>query len=185
MRNALLALLTLGPQYGLQLRNEFLRRTSGTLVRSPNSGQVYQTLERCGRDGLVDTAAQTPHGFPTYQLTEAGREQAAKWLSVPDPLAQHKPWQTMLMQVLLARSIAGEGSNELVENYRNFWEQRREAIFASKQNAEDLAMSAAALQIRGALDWLTEVRGTPATVMPLAEKMPTRGRPRKNSSVID
>ena len=51
VRHALLALLEEGPKYGLQLRQEFEERTGE--VWPLNVGQVYLTLQRLERDGLV------------------------------------------------------------------------------------------------------------------------------------
>ena len=50
--HALLALLTEGPKYGLRLQNEFEARTGE--VWPLNVGQVYTTLQRLERDGLVE-----------------------------------------------------------------------------------------------------------------------------------
>ena len=50
---ALLALLSEGPKYGLQLREEFEAGTGE--VWSLNVGQVYKTLGRLERDGLVES----------------------------------------------------------------------------------------------------------------------------------
>src|SRR5579862_6222018 len=51
VRHALLALLSEGPKYGLQLREEFEANTGQ--VWPLNVGQVYTTLQRLERDGLV------------------------------------------------------------------------------------------------------------------------------------
>ena len=53
VRHALLALLSEGPKYGLQLRQEFEDRTGE--VWPLNVGQVYTTLQRLERDGLVES----------------------------------------------------------------------------------------------------------------------------------
>ena len=53
VRHALLALLSEGPKYGLQLRHEFEARTGE--VWPLNVGQVYTTLQRLERDGLVES----------------------------------------------------------------------------------------------------------------------------------
>ena len=50
--HALLALLSEGPKYGLRLQNEFESRTGE--VWPLNVGQVYTTLQRLERDGLVE-----------------------------------------------------------------------------------------------------------------------------------
>ncbi|NEE29007.1 PadR family transcriptional regulator, partial [Streptomyces sp. SID7982] len=51
IRHGLLALLERGPRYGSQLRTEFESRTGSTWPL--NVGQVYTTLSRLERDGLV------------------------------------------------------------------------------------------------------------------------------------
>ena len=51
--HALLALLSEGPKYGLRLQSEFESRTGE--VWPLNVGQVYTTLQRLERDGLVET----------------------------------------------------------------------------------------------------------------------------------
>ena len=58
--HALLALLSEGPKYGLRLQNEFEARTGE--VWPLNVGQVYTTLQRLERDGLVETATGKASG---------------------------------------------------------------------------------------------------------------------------
>ena len=68
VRHALLALLSEGPKYGLQLREEFEARTGE--VWPLNVGQVYTTLQRLERDGLVesdDAAEEGPKGLPDHR----------------------------------------------------------------------------------------------------------------------
>ena len=55
VRHALLALLSEGPKYGLQLRQEFEAGTGE--VWPLNVGQVYMTLQRLERDELVASDA--------------------------------------------------------------------------------------------------------------------------------
>ena len=60
IRHALLALLSEGPKYGLQLRQEFEARTGE--VWPLNVGQVYTTLQRLERDGFVASDDTTDEG---------------------------------------------------------------------------------------------------------------------------
>ncbi len=72
VRHALLALLSEGPKYGLQLRQEFEARTGE--VWPLNVGQVYTTLQRLERDGLVasDGADDGPaEGLPHHRRRAA------------------------------------------------------------------------------------------------------------------
>ena len=59
VRHAMLALRSEGPKYGMQLRDEFEARTGE--VWTLNVGQVYTTLQRLERDGLI---AAAPGGRP-------------------------------------------------------------------------------------------------------------------------
>ncbi|HJP66188.1 MAG TPA: PadR family transcriptional regulator [Actinomycetota bacterium] len=77
---SLLAILEEGATYGLQLKNEFEARTGG--VWPLNVGQVYTTLSRLERDGLVD-AREADHGQRFYAITAAGRTRLAEWFDRP------------------------------------------------------------------------------------------------------
>ena len=57
IKHALLALLSEGPKYGLQLRQEFEAGTGQ--VWPLNVGQVYTTLQRLERDGLIESDDDT------------------------------------------------------------------------------------------------------------------------------
>ena len=82
VRHALLALLSEGPKYGLQLRQEFEARTGE--VWPLNVGQVYTTLQRLERDGLVesDDGERGRARRRRFRITDDGRERA-------DELAAH------------------------------------------------------------------------------------------------
>ena len=59
VRQSLLALLREGPRYGALLKADFEARTGG--VWPLNVGQVYTTLARLERDGLVVGAVSYTH----------------------------------------------------------------------------------------------------------------------------
>src|SRR6478609_10314220 len=71
VRHALLALLSDGPKYGLQLRQEFEERTGE--VWPLNVGQVYTTLQRLERDGLIESEGDDDAGpQKAYRITDDG-----------------------------------------------------------------------------------------------------------------
>ena len=80
---SLLALLAEGDRYGYELRQHFEERTGGAWP--VNIGQVYSTLERLTRDGLVRRSQAEDHRQVDYVLTDAGREQLAQWWASPTP----------------------------------------------------------------------------------------------------
>ncbi|GAT67552.1 transcriptional regulator [Planomonospora sphaerica] len=81
IRQGLLALLSQGPRYGYQLRSEFEASTGA--IWPLNIGQVYTTLSRLERDGLVAPGEQDAQGRVVYTITEAGRAEMERWLSTP------------------------------------------------------------------------------------------------------
>ncbi|MDQ1106457.1 PadR family transcriptional regulator [Nocardioides zeae] len=86
VRNALLALLDPDPKYGYQLRAEFEARTGATWPL--NIGQVYTTLARLERDGLVERQDEGGGEQQVlYALTERGRAESAAWFASPVPRA--------------------------------------------------------------------------------------------------
>src|SRR2546430_5419177 len=82
VRHALLALLSEGPKYGLQLREEFEARTGE--VWPLNVGQVYTTLQRLGRDGVVESDGDGQEGPQKgFRVTAAGAEELGEGLRLP------------------------------------------------------------------------------------------------------
>ena len=79
--HALLALLSEGPKYGLRLQNEFEHRTGE--VWPLNVGQVYTTLQRLERDGLVETDEAGERSQKRYRITSAGAHELGDWLRTP------------------------------------------------------------------------------------------------------
>src|SRR3569832_291154 len=99
VRHAMLALLSEGPKYGLQLRQEFEARTGE--VWPLNVGQVYTTLQRLERDGLVETtdgADQPRDGSQKgYRITETGHRELLDWLTNPLDDAQPPRDELLIM----------------------------------------------------------------------------------------
>ncbi|MGG8406640.1 PadR family transcriptional regulator [Streptomyces sp. 12297] len=81
IRHGLLALLERGPRYGSQLRTEFESRTGSTWPL--NVGQVYTTLARLERDGLVAPDGADEAGHTLYAITETGRTELRSWYERP------------------------------------------------------------------------------------------------------
>jgi DNA-binding PadR family transcriptional regulator len=82
VRLGLMALLAEGESYGARLRSAFEERTGGTWPL--NVGQVYTTLDRLVRDGLVEQAGEAdPEGRIAYRLTETGHRELETWWTSP------------------------------------------------------------------------------------------------------
>ncbi|GHG20988.1 PadR family transcriptional regulator [Streptomyces zaomyceticus] len=81
IRHGLLALLERGPRYGSQLRTEFESRTGSTWPL--NVGQVYTTLSRLERDGMVAQGGEDAAGHALYAITDSGRTELRTWFGKP------------------------------------------------------------------------------------------------------
>ena len=118
VRHALLALLSEGPKYGLQLRDEFAAGTGD--VWPLNVGQVYTTLQRLERDGLVesdDTAEPGPQ--KGYRITAAGTSELAGWLRTPPDLST-PPRDQLVIKVLVAVRVPGTDVHEVIQVHRRY-----------------------------------------------------------------
>jgi DNA-binding PadR family transcriptional regulator len=85
MRLPLLALLAKEPAHGYELKVR-LEQTLGEAYPSPNIGQIYVTLQRLERSGLVRSEDVVQSDRPNkrvYELTDAGREELAAWIEEP------------------------------------------------------------------------------------------------------
>lgn len=116
VRHALLALLSEGPKYGLQLRQEFEARTGE--VWPLNVGQVYMTLQRLERDDLVESDTDGEDGPQKgYRLTEPGRTELARWLGPPADTGV-PPRDELVIKVLIAMRVPGVDVPELIQAHR-------------------------------------------------------------------
>jgi DNA-binding PadR family transcriptional regulator len=116
VRHTLLALLSEGPKYGRQLREEFGARTGEAWPLK--AGQVYAALRRLERDGLVesgDTDAAGPH--KEFRITDDGAAELAAWLRTPPDLAS-APHDQMAAKVLAALQVPGTDAHRVIQVHR-------------------------------------------------------------------
>jgi DNA-binding PadR family transcriptional regulator len=113
--HALLALLSEAPKYGMRLQNEFESRTGE--VWPLNVGQVYTTLQRLERDGLVETDAEGERSQKRYRITSAGAEELADWLRTP-PEQVPPPRDVLVIKVLVALQVPGTDVHEILQVHR-------------------------------------------------------------------
>jgi DNA-binding PadR family transcriptional regulator len=113
--HALLALLSEGPKYGLRLQNEFEARTGE--VWPLNVGQVYTTLQRLERDGLVETDDGEGERQKRYRITSAGVKELSDWLRTPPELVP-PPRDELVIKLLVALQIPGIDVHEILQVHR-------------------------------------------------------------------
>jgi DNA-binding PadR family transcriptional regulator len=114
--HALLALLSEGPKFGLRLQNEFEARTGE--VWPLNVGQVYTTLQRLERDGLVETDdGLSERSRKRYRITSRGDRELAEWLRTPTDQVP-PPRDELVIKVLVALQVPGTNAHEIMQVHR-------------------------------------------------------------------
>jgi DNA-binding PadR family transcriptional regulator len=114
--HALLALLSEGPKYGLRLQSEFESRTGEAWPL--NVGQVYTTLQRLERDGLVETDAEEhERSRKRYRISRTGSQALTDWLRTPPDLVP-PPRDELVIKVLVALQVPGTDVHEILQVHR-------------------------------------------------------------------
>ena len=153
VREGLLALLREGPSHGYQLKTAFEAATGG--VWSLNVGQVYTTLDRLARDGLVTVLDDD--GQKQYEITAAGREELGAWWQA-GPVDAPPPRDELLLKVLLAVEEGPDHALEVITRHRTALTTLLQSQRRASRDASDLASSlvvdALATRAEADLRWL-------------------------------
>ena len=163
VRHALLALLSEGPKYGLQLREEFESRTGE--VWPLNVGQVYTTLQRLERDGLIESDDEAEDGPQKgFRITGEGQAELAGWLRTPPDLAS-PPRDELVMKVLVAVRVPGTDVHEVIQVHRRYlvelmqqWTRIKEAE-ADDDLGLALVVDAELFRLDAVIRWLDAADG--------------------------
>ena len=161
MRHALLGLLSDGPSYGWKLRQDFEARTGEVW---PVNGQVYTTLQRLERDGLIESDEESGDGAQRrFQLTGGGREELARWLQTPPDLSTPQR-EDLVIKVMIALGLTGLDVRDLLQVHRrHLVEVMRDYARVKDSSPDDarLAMVADAevFRLDAQVRWLDSVEG--------------------------
>jgi DNA-binding PadR family transcriptional regulator len=163
VRHALLALLSEGPKYGLQLRQEFEAGTGE--VWPLNVGQVYTTLQRLERDGMVESDDAAEEGPQKgFRITPAGEKELATWLRTPPDLSS-PPRDELVIKVLVALRVPGVDVHEVVQSHRRYLVQLMQEWTRLKEYAADrdlgfaLVVDAELFRLDSVIRWLDAADG--------------------------
>ena len=163
VRHALLALLSEGPKYGLQLREEFEARTGE--VWPLNVGQVYTTLQRLERDGLVESDGSADEGPQKgFRITSGGAEELAAWLRTPPDLSS-PPRDELVMKVLVALRIPGVDVHDVIQVHRRYLVELMQQWTRLKDDEADfdlglaLVVDAELFRLDSVIRWLDAAEG--------------------------
>jgi DNA-binding PadR family transcriptional regulator len=143
VRHSLLALLSAGPTHGYGLKTEFEAATRD--VWPLNVGQVYTTLGRLERDGLVVAEADAD-AQKVYEITEAGRDELRRWFETPVP-REVIPRQELAIKLVFALRSGMADVTAVVQRQR----------MATVRALQDITRLKAAAESGGDLAWLLMV----------------------------
>jgi DNA-binding PadR family transcriptional regulator len=159
-QEAVLAMLAKEPSHGYQLRAR-LRQALGPLGEAMNDGQVYVTLTRLEKAGLV-TAEQSA-GRPErpdrkmYALTAAGQQRVAEWLA---EVSWPKPDLAEFHLKLIAAAAAGLADPLAIvdaqrrELLRRLRDAQRAALDEPDGSPAGLLLEGIVLRLQADLRWL-------------------------------
>jgi len=159
-QEVVLALLAKEPSHGYELRAR-LRQALGPLGEAMNDGQVYVTLTRLEKAGLV--TSEQAAGLPdrqdrkVYALTAAGQERVAGWLG---EVSWPKPDLAEFHLKLIAAAAAGLADPLAIvdaqrrELLRRLRDAQRAAMAEPDRSAAGLLLEGIVLRLQADLRWL-------------------------------
>ena len=136
VRHGLLALLSKGPRHGYQLRVEFEATTGVTWPL--NIGQVYTTLSRLERDGLVEPGESDEQGRVVYTITTTGREEMARWFSTP-VMHSDRPRDELVIKLAMAVAAKKVNVAEVIHKQRTATMSALQQLTRAKRAATESA----------------------------------------------
>nr|MDT0658421.1 PadR family transcriptional regulator [Micromonospora sp. DSM 115978] len=185
MKHVVLGLLAAGAAHGYEVRRRYDELFAGAGV-GVNVGQIYVTLGRLEREGLVTRSADqgaTGRDRKVYQLTELGTKELRSWLDRPPetPLTKPDVLLKLVTAGLAATVIPGVDPRTVVTDHRQRCLQAlrdldTQAAALTRGSVADLLTQATALHLQAELRWLEACELELTRIGPAApETRPTNG----------
>ena len=164
VRHAILALLSEGPKYGLQLQKEFESSTGE--VWPLNIGQVYTTLQRLERDGLVESDEPEQRGSPEGLSHHRGGVRASfRPGSNTPPDMTSPPRDELVIKVLSALRVPGVSVHDVIQMHRRYLVELMQQWTRLKEDEADfdltfaLVVDAELFRLDSVVRWLDTADG--------------------------
>lgn len=159
MRHFFLALLQDGPAHGYDLKRSY-DRLFGAVAPPLNVGQVYVTMRRLEREGLVTVEAEARDGgrdVKTYAITTEGGKVLEEWLA--EPVAPPSGRSDLVVKLAATWLLGPDAVRSFVAHHRQLHlEQLRRldarAAQAARGSLDDVLVQGAALRIQAELRFL-------------------------------
>lgn len=165
LRHSILSILSLGDCHGYQIRAEIESRTGDAW--QINVGQIYTTLDRLQRDGLVGALPVKEDGRVEYAITNKGRGEAKTWLLSPVEKSANSK-DELAMKLSLAVTLPGVDVQGILDSQRVATLSTLQLLTTAKQatdeaNQNDLAwilvIDSQLFNLEAELRWLDHVEG--------------------------
>ncbi|HSS94199.1 MAG TPA: PadR family transcriptional regulator [Candidatus Dormibacteraeota bacterium] len=149
LKYGVLGLLKGEPLHGYEVKNRFEAMLGGTW--EVNIGQIYTTLQRLERDGLIRPVGRRgDRGKLAYELSSDGQKALDQWLAEPDSGPQQLH-EDIYVKLLLATRIAnGDLQGMLARQKRAYLQRLRDLNRLEERARRDGRIDLARL-VRGAL----------------------------------
>lgn len=190
VQNAILALLAQRPRHGYEMRDLFEAALGGHWEL--NSGQIYSSLDRLSRDGLVVEEGIEKGGGPDkrlWSLTKQGELDVQSWFNSPVPRDYRLRDELYLKLMLVFVTKPAAALNILIVQRRELYRElhgltaRRNHLDPRRQLAHILLLDSAIMHTEAELRFLemVEARLDDIREQPPPKPPPRqRGRPRKS-----
>ena len=149
LKYGVLGLLAEEPLHGYEVKNRFEAMLGGTW--EVNIGQVYTTLQRLERDGLVrPVGSRGDRGRLLYELLDPGRKALDAWLAAPDQGPQ-RLHEEFYVKLLLATRLANGDLGPLLARQKRAYLQLLRDLNQLEDRAKHDGRDDLARLVRGAL----------------------------------
>jgi DNA-binding PadR family transcriptional regulator len=149
LKFGVLGLLSEEPLHGYEVKSRFEAMLGGSW--EVNIGQVYATLQRLERDGMVEAVGERgDRGRLAYRLSDEGRAALDDWLAEPD-LGPQQLRDEIYVKLLLAGRLADGNLASLLTRQKRAYLQRLRDLNRLEERAHQEGRHDVARLVRGAL----------------------------------
>lgn len=190
VRHALLGLLAQRPRHGYELHSAFEAVVGGEHNWDVKPAQIYTTLSRLEKDGLVTEAAVAQSGGPEkriFDITPAGRDLLAEWFNAGVESDHQR--DEFYVKLMLSLATGGAPPRRVVQGQRARLFQDLHALTGQRNRtnpktdlAQVLLYDKAIMHLEADLRWLDMIDARLDEISRQPMRLPAvkpRGRPRK------
>ncbi|GAA3419140.1 PadR family transcriptional regulator [Streptosporangium vulgare] len=144
IRHGLLALLSRGAPARLPATGGVRRGSTGA-TWPLNIGQVYTTLSRLERDGLVEPGESDEQGRVVYTITAAGLTEMTRWFDTP-VVQSDRPRDELVIKLAMAVAARQVDVAEVIRRQRTATMRTLQQLTRAKRSATERTATEGAAQ---------------------------------------